>query len=437
MVLIENLNYFPFFPIKLERDKKKYLVKNPINGIQYELNRDTFRLLNFCDGQHTYSEIISELKRIYQTKPNRIESKTKKILIMLNKDGILWSRRTSMKKWQLAPPNTIFWNLTNQCNLSCFHCAVSAGKSHKMELVLDESYRFIDEISKFGVQNIMFTGGEPLIDVSKFFKIAEYARNHNLSLQLATNGTLITKKIAMMLKKLSLNIHISLDGATPMVHDKIRRISGAWEAAIQGIKHLREYDVPFLVATVVTKINIHQIPLIYNLVIKLGAQFLRIIPFIPFGRGRLVKELEVNPLDMKELCINLRHGEKKDELNIKPMAFECLLYPPLGSTHKESQIGCNGARHYCTLTSTGEILPCNYFIGVKTDNIREHSFSWIWKNSNFLNYFRSLNTSDIQGKCQKCSWLSICRGGCIAVNYAHKNIFQSNYQCWLNNSEQL
>ncbi|MBY9004969.1 MAG: radical SAM protein [Candidatus Lokiarchaeota archaeon] len=435
MVLIENLNYFPFFPIKFERNENKYFVKNPITGIHYGLNRDTFRLLNLCDGQHTYSEIISKLNRIYHTKPDRIVSKSKKILNILSDEGIVWSRRTSMKKWQLTPPNTIFWNLTNRCNLSCVHCAVSAGKSNKLELDLDESYQFIDEISKLGVQNIMFTGGEPMIDASKFFKIAEYARSHDLSLQLATNGTLITKRIALMLKKLSINIHISLDGATSMVHDKIRRISGAWEKTRSGIKHLREFDVQFLIATVVTKINIHQIPLIYEFAIKLGAQSFRIIPFIPFGRGRQIIDLEVDPKEMKELCINMRNREKKSKLQIKPMAFECLLYPPLEYSDSEGQIGCKGARHYCTLTSTGEILPCNYFIGVKADNIREHNFNWIWKNSNFLNYFRSLTNSDIQGKCQSCSWLSNCRGGCIAVNFAHKNIFQSNYQCWLNNHE--
>lgn len=428
-------DWIPFFPYKLKADGKEFLIDNPVTGIQYEVNHDTKVLLRLCNGCRTFNEIIIELGRIYNINKNQIALESKKLLNILCNEGILWWRKQRMKSWHLPPPTLIFWNLTNKCNLSCCHCVVSAGKAHKEELNLDECTNLIDELADFSVETIMFSGGEPLMH-RNFFEIAENAFNQGMNVQLATNATLITKQMAERLTDICVGAHVSLDGATPKVHNKIRQQSGSWRHTIQGIRNLIANNVPVSIATVVTKINIEQIPEIYFIAGELGVDSYRILPFIPFGRGRNIRDLEVSPKEMREIIGYLRQYREENKLQISTMPFECLYSPPSKKhINPDTQIGCDGARDQCTITSTGDVLPCNYFKGVVAENVKSHKFSWIWENSHFLNYFRSLTISDIRGACQSCAWLSLCRGYCIAVNYTHKNIFYGNYHCWIANDD--
>ncbi|MGP8337749.1 MAG: radical SAM protein, partial [Methanosarcinaceae archaeon] len=244
--------------------------------------------------------------------------------------------------------------------------------------------------------------------------------------------TLITKEIAENLAKIQASAQVSLDGATPDVHDGLRQCPGAWQRTIEGIKILEEAGVSVMIAAVVTNANAAQIPALYDLAADLGTQKFRILPFVPFGRGGDSVELEVSPQKMREITTYLRNRSDNGGLPVVQMEFECTLKPLAPEkVDPQTRIGCDGGVAYCTITSTGDVLPCNYFAGVETENVKENSFANIWKNSRFLNYFRSLNVSDIKGVCQDCDWLSICRGSCIAANFAHGDIFQANCHCWL------
>ncbi len=153
---------------------------------------------------------------------------------------------------------------------------------------------------------------------------------------------------------------------------------------------------------------------------------------MPYGRGARSRDLEVTPEQMRTLTERLRESRKLLGLNIAPMEFECCFEPPpVAEADSQTHVGCDGAIAYCTVTSSGDVLPCNYFSGVQAENVREHEFEWIWHNSRFLNYFRSLVVGDIDGACQSCGFLSSCRGSCLAANFAHGNLFQSNCHCWI------
>ncbi len=426
-----NNTWIPFFPYKLKLNSKEFILDHPITGHQYDINHDTKVLLDLCNGFNTFNEISIELARIYSVNMKHVSLESKKILRMLSNDNIIWWRKQRMRHWNLPPPPLVFWNITNKCNLSCCHCAVSASKSHKQELNLNESKHLIDELAGFGVKTIMLSGGEPLMQ-KNIIEISKNIFDQGVNVQIATNATMITEEIADKLTDICVGAHVSLDGATPEIHNKIRQRSDSWSDTIRGIRNLIAVDIPVMIATVITKINIEQIPEIYQFANELGVDSYRILPFIPFGRGRDIKGLEVSPDQMRALITKLRQYREGNKIQISTMPFECIFsLPSKKDVDPDTQIGCDGARDHCTITSTGDVLPCNYFEGIATENVKEHKFSWIWENSHFLNYFRSLTISDIQGPCQTCAWLSLCKGSCIAVNYTHRNIFYGNPHCWI------
>ncbi len=432
----DEVPYFPFKFISVDDDNERWLIHNPRNDNEHEVNQTAYQLLWRCDGYRIWGEIVNELAQAYQTSEQQIEEGSIPILNTLTDEGILWWRRDRMQWWRLPPPTFVLWDLTNRCNLRCRHCVVSAGECHEAELSTDKCFDLIDQLKAFGVQMLLLSGGEPLIR-RDFFEIAEYAVQQGMELQVATNATLVTEEVARRLASIHANAQVSLDGATAEVHDDFRQVPGTWERTLQGIGYLVKADVPVMVAATVTKANIDQIPALYDLAADLGAHTFRILPFVPCGRGSTAWELEVSPSQMQEVTSYLHQRRDSGNLPIAPMEFECTFAPPyLDRPDIGTHIGCDGAITYCTINFRGEVLPCNFFSGVETENIKEHTFAWIWEHSRFLNYFRSLTVSDVHGHCQNCAWLSACRGSCLAANFVHGDIFQSNCHCWLVNSSQ-
>lgn len=422
----------PFFPftVKAEGNGSFSVVAADPDRTE-TINHSAARLLELCDGYRTINEIARLLSAEFSGQFSEIESGLRSFVDGMDERGLIWIREERMRWFRTLPPSLIFWEITAECNLRCKHCVVSADKKLRQELTTDEALSLVHEWARLGVQNITFSGGEPLLRPD-LFEIANYAKSRNINLQIATNGTLITPDIAVKLKRLSMDVQISLDGSGPEVYGRFRGNHHAFYDVIRGIEMLRGAGMNFTLATVVTKSNVHDIPNILSQVERYGIQAFRLIPFIPSGRGRKNKDLELGPLEMKELTVYLRGIRKKVDFDILPLEFEETLEEPFNQRIDISDASaCGGAIQYTTVTPEGYVLPCHYFNGVKTDNVRDHSFSWIWHNCRFLNYFRSLRIRDFKGNCTECKWLAQCRTGCKAANFSTAKLFDGNRHCWI------
>jgi radical SAM protein with 4Fe4S-binding SPASM domain len=427
-----DIDGVPYFPFKLISHGDEWQFVDPVAGHELDVNSSAYWLLGMCDGYRTWGEIVTELGQAYRVRPSEVVASAEPILLGLVQQGALWWRRRRMLFRPTPAPLAVLWNLTDRCNLACRHCVVGAGARTTPELPLETCHRLVAEFAQFGVQQLILSGGEPLMRRG-FFDIAEHAAQLGLGLQIATNATLLDRGIAQRLARLGANAQVSLDGATPAVHDRFRGVPGAWAKAVAGARELKAAGVPFITAAAVTKHNLAEVPDLYALAAELGAQAFRILPFVPMGRGGTARTLEVTPDEMHGVVADLVRARENGGLPVVSMEFECTFRPPPGPADPEAAIGCGGATAYCTLTADGEVLPCNFFAGAQAENVNERDFAWIWQNSRFLNYFRSLTVSDIKGACQRCAWLADCRGSCIAASFSHGDIFQANCHCWVAN----
>ena len=431
--ILTSDRHVPYYPFRIKQKENIWIIRNLITQQEYELNNSAYWLLSLCDGYRTLDEIITELSTYHNTDRYTILDLCFPLLEKLTKDGILWWRRNRMNFWKSPAPAGILWDLTSKCNLRCKHCVVSGGEAERDGLNTHQCFELINEFAEFGITQLILSGGEPMMR-DDFFEIAEYAAKKEIFVQVATNGTLIDENASQRFARIDACLQVSLDSSEPSIHDQFRQSPGSWNKTIKGIKNLVQAGVPVTLAATVTTINIGNIPSLYKYAKELGVQTFRILPFIPFGRGIYAGELEVAPEMMRDITKLLFSKRKEAGPVISSMEFECTFSPPLDhKTNANTRIGCDGAISYCTITSEGDVLPCNYFAGAEVENVKDKSFRWIWDHSRFLNYFRSLKVSDIYGSCQQCDWLSTCRGSCLAANFAHKDIFQSNCHCWLAN----
>jgi len=155
-------------------------------------------------------------------------------------------------------PLFVAWQLNSACNLGCLHCCEEAGHSMPDEMTREEALDFCKQIAELDIPYVAISGGEPLL-CPHIFDVCEAIRNNGISLKIETNGELIDEQTACQLAKLKLrSVQISLDGATPETHEKLR-LRGDWTKAIAACKYLAGYGVNTEVVFVPTKFNIHQI----------------------------------------------------------------------------------------------------------------------------------------------------------------------------------
>ncbi|MEM4649082.1 MAG: radical SAM protein, partial [Candidatus Bathyarchaeia archaeon] len=162
------------------------------------------------------------------------------------------------KPFTPGAPFQVVWEITSACNLKCKHCSANAGVGSN-ELNTEEALKAIDELDKFGITILAFSGGEPLIR-KDFLKLAKYAADKGIYVAVATNATLITREKAKEMKEAGIEyVQISLDGATPETHDSFRGAPGTFNRTIEGIKNVVAEDFFVNVSTTVTKLNYREV----------------------------------------------------------------------------------------------------------------------------------------------------------------------------------
>lgn len=125
---------------------------------------------------------------------------------------------------------TICINLTTKCNLRCKYC-FNPKKVHQ-DLKLEDAINFIDSIVSFKPHASKYFvdlsgSGEPLLCLDKILSIAKYCNKKqdeikkDIIVQFVTNGTLLTKEMAKILKEHKILFGFSIDGYKEL-HDRYR-----------------------------------------------------------------------------------------------------------------------------------------------------------------------------------------------------------------------
>jgi radical SAM protein with 4Fe4S-binding SPASM domain len=417
----------PFFPLKV-RKNEGYRIFNPVDSSDYEMNYPGYRILEMCDGMHSPEEIAEILAGESVGSNLNILEEVNLFLSSAYESSLITSKkeRFSLVKGY-PPPLNVFWDITGKCNLCCLHCCHTEHEEREEDLPYEETCRIADEIAAFGVKNIIISGGEPFAR-QDFMKILTYISSRGFdSVNVCTNGTLVTPSIARDLSLMHVNVQVSLDGDTAGLHDRIRGKPGTFEKTLRGIRYLVAAKVPVTICSMLLSLNADRILQIRTLVHELGVESFRVQRLIQVGRGKIHgSTLMLQPDEMKEITKRLIQE------HISVTSFTLTLEPPSGIPADScGSAACSAGTTSCSITSDGTVIPCAYFWGFKGYNVRDHSFGWIWEHSPVLQYFRTIQIRDINGVCRQCQWLSQCNGGCKAENYASGDLFNSSPACWV------
>lgn len=178
------------------------------------------------------------------------------------------------------------------CNLRCAYCAVALrGEASQTLLTEAQFLAFLDaSLSHTTIKMVSIVGYEPTLPESINLTVAllHKARAHHVRTSVNTNGVNLPRYVSDLAPVVD-TVMISLDSHLPLRNDKLRGVTGTFDATVAGIQSavacLGADRV--MVNTLLIPHRVDFVAGMPQLLSSLGAQSWVISPYIQFDKGRL------------------------------------------------------------------------------------------------------------------------------------------------------
>ena len=295
--------------------------------------------------------------------------------------------------------------LTNKCTRNCKHCSSNATNNidNLKELDFDSVYKIITEAKVMGVEDIVFTGGEPLM----YDSLSELVE---LTSKLEMKSTIYTFAYRTD-ETLNKYKHLINLGLNKIVYSLADSLSDEKDISIYNNeeffdKVFEENDAKLGFHYTVSKDSYSKFKdVIINAIntFKIRKYFdkVSLLRFVPHGKGTTYMDLSKEQLtDIKNFYLNfadknrIRLGSPWNILGIENSP--CIIADEI------MIIGFDGIAYPCD--------SIKYFteLGI-SGNINENSLMDMYNSE----YFSNIRNFNIDNFCSSCEQYSICKSGCI------------------------
>lgn len=308
---------------------------------------------------------------------------------------------------KLKSPAFINLDLTKGCNWNCEFCAVDPEYMKKDFKSVSSLKKVIDKLNEADVFEISLFGGEPLYHPDAV-EITKYAYDSGFEVNLVSNGSLLTKKLASKISKFINNASISIHGFEK-THERLTDVKGSFEKSVRSLEYLSDENIPTSVCYTITKKNFREFRDFGNYIFtNFDVESIVLDRFVPAGRGlEKRKELELNIKEINEALsvLNQLGGEYKKAVTTGDGLPLCKIKRDLQYLVQP----CKAGIVFASVTEDGDLKLCpsnKYKIG----NILETPLEELWQNSRILEKYRSFEWLDED--CKDCKKITSCLCGC-------------------------
>ncbi|HET9699889.1 MAG TPA: heme d1 biosynthesis radical SAM protein NirJ [Burkholderiales bacterium] len=327
------------------------------------------------------------------------------------------------------PGPVVIWNLIRRCNLTCKHCySISADTDFPGELSTAEVYAVMEDLKRFRVPVLILSGGEPLLR-RDIFDIARRAKEMGFYVGLSSNGTLINESSIARIAEADFNyVGVSLDGIRG-THDRFRRMEGAFDASLHGIRLCRDLGLKVGVRFTMTQDNAHDLPALLKLVEDEGIDRFYFSHLNYAGRGNVNRkddarhQMTRRAMDLLfDTCWDYRQRGLQKEFTTGNNDADgvYLLYWvqrrfPQMAEHVRAKLvqwgGNASGVNVANIDNLGNVHPDTMWWHHTLGNVRERPFSEIWMDtSDPLMAGLKQRPRAVKGRCGACIHLEICGG---------------------------
>ncbi len=319
----------------------------------------------------------------------------------------------------LSGPWTLEVYPTLRCNLSCAFCdTTDRHQPAQGELSTARWLGLIDEAAALGARSLMVLGGgEPLIAAATL-PLMRRAKEHGLRGMLTTNGTLLGAAAQDELLEIGWDeVHLSIDGATAGTHDQLRGRTGSFSKTVRAACRLRQRQIRLgldrpriAIHTVLTRLNLREIPAILRLAAALGAWRVDVDALIAYRPEQLA--LALSPADHADLPAIIdagvaeaaRLGIQTSLANLRAARAlrRGVEAPSSGAGTGLAAAPCLRPWHHLVLQADGRSAPCCVRTG--EGPAPHNGIASLWRESPALASLRAeLLAGRAPGRCAECS----------------------------------
>ena len=308
------------------------------------------------------------------------------------------------------PPMGLLAELTHRCPLQCPYCSNPLELERVAgELDQGEWCRVLDEAAGLGVLQVHLSGGEPTVRTD-LEAIVAHARGLGLYTNLITAGVLLDEKRIASLRDAGLeHVQLSLQGAEPMVADKVGAYRGGHAKKLVVAHAVRAAGLPLTINAVVHRQNLDQLEAMVGLAVELGAHRLEVAHVQYYGwalRNRAALMPTREQLDAATEIVERSRRELRGRLAID------YVIPDYWAKRPKPCMGGWGST-ILNVTPQGKVMPCHAAAsipGLEFTSVRERPLRWIWQESPAFQRFRG--TDWLPEPCRSCELNEVDFGGC-------------------------
>ncbi|MDD5537358.1 MAG: radical SAM protein [Candidatus Omnitrophica bacterium] len=319
----------------------------------------------------------------------------------------------------MSSPVYVDWAITRICNLNCRHCV----GMESVELNHEEAVRVANDIISLKPQWVILEGGEPLMRPD-LAEVGTMFRRAGIDVYVITNGNAFTEAKIRELAAFSAKVLFSIDGASSEVYEYIKR-GAKFNIAKEWAIRCAQAGIFQGMTTVLSRLNIGQIPQLIELCKELGGKSIIFLPLKPFGNDtEPLAYYRHNALSAEEQAQALkeiyRHRDDIDIFYDEPFMWNMAEKLGLQLSQSDSGItipeveGC-AASYSIYIQTDGSVRPCMFSPArLNFGNATKEPLPQIWQrmrqDATLVGWAKQESRS---GACSKCSRFASCRG-CLA-----------------------
>jgi len=341
----------------------------------------------------------------------------------------------------IKPVAKMYLLISQICNFSCKYCYAGGDYGNPGLMRLSTAKKAIDyfltQMTGRRYELTLF-GGEPLLNKHVMEKSIKYASTKakalgkELTILVATNGSISSNNIIRIFTEYNVQVQISLDGFKEQ-QDYLRPFNsgnGSFDIVFENLKRLLEHKIPVGISTTVTKYNVDDIVRFYKNIREFPINSLSLVLFSCLGQQRIPPEnMAPDIKKFSEALINISKLYLNDwKKGLKPDVF------PLKAIFDSVRYG--GRKRFCGagmssvfVDINGDTYPCAYLVSAdnwKTGNVMSNSRNGHVTSS--ISKTLSLRTVEDLNRCRDCLWKYICGGGCAICSPIGTLIENNDYE---------
>jgi len=312
----------------------------------------------------------------------------------------------------------------------------------------------MDDLKRFHVPVLILSGGEPLLRPD-IYAIAQRAKEMGFYVGLSSNGTLINEGNIERIAAIGFDyVGVSLDGIAA-THDRFRRMDGAFDASLHGIRLCRDRGIKVGIRFTLTQDNAQDLPGLLQLMEdeRLDKFYLSHLNYA--GRGNTNRKHDAvhrttrQAMDLLfDTCWRHQQAGRHSEFvtgNNDADGVYLLLWIrkhfPAMEAHMRAKLaqwgGNSSGVNIANIDNLGNVHPDTFWWNYTLGNVKERPFSAIWPDTaDPLMAGLKASPRQVKGRCGECACFDICGGNTRVRAYQLTgDPWQEDPACYLDDDE--